>query len=126
MAKFSTGELNSFQDTQESLLQDTCNIYTYASTQNSYGEPTVTYTVASGIPCGLNMTNGIETYRGSVIKTETDAVIRLPMNTNISVLDKVEITKRFGVTITGLMFEVSEQPRRGVSGIQIRLKRTEY
>ena len=102
-------------------LKDECNILKFSATQNSLGELVINWIPVYGIPCSLWLTNGIEYRDGEVIKTEADAIIRLPYGTNISAKDRIQITKRFGEA-TDKVFEVVEEPRENIAGIQVKVK----
>jgi len=123
---FTSGELEGFKATQLESLQDTCNLEKYTVTFNSYGEPISSYVVQSGIACGVNMTGGKEFYKGSLIETDTDATIRFPLSTDINIKDRITITKRYGVTVSGLTFEVKQEPRQGISGLVVDVGMVTY
>jgi len=121
--KFTAGELQGFSRTQSESLQDTCTIDRYSASYNSYGEPVISYVTSSGILCGVNMTGGRESYKDQMIVTNSDLVLRLPMDTLIDKKDRVTITKRYGVAVSGIQYQVISDPRKGVSGIQVDLSR---
>jgi hypothetical protein len=51
------------QATQQSAMQDTCQIGTYSRTFDSYGAPVASYSYATGIDCGFDPTGGRENWR---------------------------------------------------------------
>jgi hypothetical protein len=122
---FNLAELSSFQNTFDSSLQDSCTIDKYSATYNSVGEPIETWISGNEIDCGLEMTGGIERYKGQIIVLDIDAVIRLPQDTVIDTRDRVTITKRFGVSISGIQFEITGFPKIGAAGCRVQLKRIE-
>jgi hypothetical protein len=126
MNRFTTAELNSLSDTQESAMQDTCNLITYSGSYNEFGELEQVWTTTSGIACGVKMVGGVEEYRGQFIKLDIDAVIRLPIDTEITELDRVEVTKRFGVDVDDMLYEVVGFPKRGSSGLQVDCKKVTF
>lgn len=106
-------------------MQDICSIDAYSVSYDSFGDAVETWIPSSGIACGLEMAGGKETYKGQLIVLNIDAIIRLPLDTTVNVKDRITISQRFGVAISGLQFEVVDFPKRGPSGLVVGLKRIE-
>jgi len=126
MKPFTSNEINSMKSTQASSLFDTCTITNYTVGLNSFGEQIKSgsyVTSASGIPCGVFMTNGVEALKGDVVQTDSDAVIRFANGVNVNNKSLITITHRFGGAVTNVNYEATEYPRIGISGTQIRVKR---
>jgi hypothetical protein len=122
MRTFTATELARLQDTQTGAMQDTCIIQTYSTaTTDRYGNPAPTYTPGSPIPCGLDPTADNEVQASGEVGI-VDARLRLPIATVINEHDRVQITKRYGVTITAQMFSVFGPPERGPSGLVVNLR----
>jgi hypothetical protein len=109
---------------QVETLQDTCIVQTRSeAATDPYGEGGATYTPGSPIRCGYKARSSREVQQGN----ETvliDGELRLPHGTAIVSLDRVQVTKRYGETLTPpLLFYVVGQPAIGVSGVVVSLKR---
>lgn len=121
-AIFTSGELTDMQNVQSEHMQDLATVDTYSVTYNSYNEPIEVWTSGSGIDCGVEMTGGVERYKGQFTDLDIDVTLRLPINTTITIVDKVTIYKRYGVAVTPVQYSVIGNPRRGPSGLQVNLK----
>lgn len=112
--------------TQEAAMMDSCLIFAHSSgTTNVYGKKVDTY--AAGVPsiCGYNATASGEVLQGTEVLT-IDAEIRLPVDTVIDDRDRIQLTKRFGRTITPILFDVVGLPELGPSGIVAKVRRVNY
>lgn len=121
MNPFSTTELERLQATQDSAMQDECILLQYVAGSGDYGYGQPTYTTGATVACGLNH-KAREVMEDTQVVL-TDAVLRLPIGTAVDNLDRVKITKRYGVAITPETYEVIGQPDRGPSGIVLNLRR---
>lgn len=123
MNVFTSDELASLQSTQMAAMQDRCKILVYSAVTDSYGNPSPTYTAGAEIACGVEM---LEREPGEMFGTgETptaDVRVRLPLATVISNYDRVQITKRFGVAVSAVTYEVVQPPMRGPSGLRVLLR----
>jgi hypothetical protein len=119
---FTTTELSRMQSTQDSAMQDTCQIGVYTRTYDTFGAPVPVYTYATAITCGYDPTGGRENWRRDMTALHVDATIRLPIDTSVNVKDRIKIITRFGVTLaTPLVFEVIQETERGPSGLVLSL-----
>jgi hypothetical protein len=121
-----TGELATFQGTQESAMHDTCVILTSVITTNRYGKPVETFTTGPEILCGFRQ-GGQASAGTNEVMTETevvtaDAVLRLPITTVITSRDRVAVTHRYGVAVTLQAYGVLGQPARGPSALVVELE----
>ena len=113
------------QSTQDSHMFDTCAIHTVTTSgYDEYGQPITSYTTISGISCGVEMTGGTTQYKGQIFPTPVDAILRLPIDTQITIVDTVTITERNGES-TSEDYSVISVPRKGTSAIRVNLKRIE-
>ena len=120
---FSTIELNGMREVQEAHMMDTCVIYRVtARTKNSRGEMIKTFDKGAESICGLQMEPlGME-YASSWAEANIDAILRLLLGTEVTPGDEIEITKRFGQSITPRRYEVDRYTNDGPSGCRAYLK----
>jgi hypothetical protein len=129
MRAFTTDELSRMQSTQTAAMMDQCNLVRFFETNrvDEYGVPVIEW-VSEPTLCGLDMDPRPEWNApaggGDATQVEAGvAVLRLPLDTEVTNLDKVTITERFGVLLdVPLVYELSEPPRRGPSGLTVRLR----
>lgn len=123
MNVFSASELAALQATQRSAMQDSCRILRYSAVTDDYGNPAPVYTAGGEIACGVEM---LERQAGEMFgSAETPAAdvrLRLPISTVISNVDRVRITKRYGVTMTAVDYDVMQPAMRGPSGLVVMLR----
>ena len=120
---FSTIELNGMREVQEAHMMDTCVIYRVAEkTKNSRGESVKTFAKGVESVCGLEMDPLSREYSSSFIEANIDAVLRLPLGTEVTPGDEIEIVKRFGESITPRRYEVDRYTNDGPSGCRAYLK----
>jgi len=120
MTALRAGEVTSFQTTQEYHYHDACKIHAYSGTDDAYNIPQATYTEGSEIACGFEMVGTDERVNEADVPV-VDGKLRLPVGTTLTPNDRIEITKRYGVAITPLFFEVVGLPLRGSSGLVVEL-----
>lgn len=120
MNAFSTSELAALQATQVGAMQDACQVLSYSGVTDDYGNPAATYTAGAEIACGVEM---LEREPGEVFgsaETPTaDVRLRLPLGTVISNVDRVRITKRFGVSVSAVDYALTQPAMRGPSGLRV-------
>ena len=124
MRAFAPAELSGMQRTQNAAMMDTCIIYAHSATsQNAYGKPGATYTAGARQACGYDATGGGEVLQGNETVT-VDATFRLPVGTEVSALDRVQLVARFGNELAiSPMFEVVGMPEEGPSGIVVNARK---
>jgi hypothetical protein len=120
MNAFSTTELERMQGAQTGAMQDTCIILQYVAGSGDYGYGQ-SYTTGATVVCGLNH-KAREVMQDTQV-VMTDAVLRLPIATAVDNLDRVKITKRFGVAVTPETYEILGAPERGPSGLVLKLRK---
>lgn len=128
MTTFTGSELAKMREEQESYMQDTAVIQDHArGSADAYGHQSETWTDrASSTVCGVEMKSGSEKDLTDKTLVNYDAIIRLPIGTDIDFKDRIKITKRFSETITAIVYEIVSPIQRGPSGLRILAKRTEY
>ena len=129
MRPFTAGELAGMTATQEGAMMDECVILTHTVTGTGpRGSPIVDYVPAAGAtPCGLGHSKTDRELMGDAALgtqvAEFDGTLRLPKDTVINTRDRVRITKRFGVAVDPVVYEIVGTPRLGPSGLLGRVKR---
>jgi hypothetical protein len=125
MEAFSTDELAGMQATQESAMMDVCDILRMANGgADSYGKSRrVWFTIYGEVPCGFGYPSPRESL-GLAQVPQVDATLRLPLETDITNLDRITVTHRFGVEEADpATYELAGPIKQGPSGIQIGMRR---
>ena len=123
MRTFTTTELERMQGTQEEGMMDTCDLLEHVTTdrEDEYGKPVEEWVARSGIACGLDLRSSEEVRNAEA--DLWDARLRLPIDTEVSRVDRVVITHRFGVLLeTPMLFQMEGEADRGPSGLILKLK----
>ena len=120
---FSGGELDDMRDVQQAHMMDTCLIAEPGITTDSYNNEVESFnwTTAAQSSCGFD-----ENPKPEVLNQvpTSEAIVRLPHDTEVSTRARVRITKRFGETQTDpLTYEVVGTPELGPSGMRAWLKK---
>lgn len=121
-------QITQMQNQAGDLMHDTCVVQTYtSSTVDSYRQPTVTYPDGSAISCGFSWRQLGNTERlfPELHSLTYDALVRVPIGTTVTRKDRVKLTKRMGVAITNIVFEVSGPVMRGPTCLMVPLRRVE-
>jgi len=120
---FSTIELNGMRSVQEAHMMDTCVIYRVTSrTKNTRGETIKNFDAGTVSICGLQMEPLRMEYGGSFMEANIDAILRLPLGTEVTPDDEIEIVKRFGACVPPRRYEVERYTNDGPSGCRAYLK----
>lgn len=132
MRAFTTTELERMQGAQEDGMMDTCVLLHLTERgSDDYGMPVKQWVEGSVLACGLDMDPKPEWNAPAGAGDETqaeagEARLRLPIDTDISRLERVRVTHRFGVLLDEPPeYDLTETPQRGPSGLWVRLKRVE-
>jgi hypothetical protein len=123
MTSFTAAELACMQTTQESAMLDQCDLLQSFMTdrKDAYGQPVEQMVVKATLACGLDMRPSRETLNAEA--RLYDARLRLPIDTDVTGVDHVLVTHRFGVMLdTPLEYEVLGEPQRGPSGLRLELR----
>ena len=91
MRKITTGEKVRLQESQTDTFFDSCQIGTFSSIKDSYGDIIKSYNYGSSIDCGASILSGYETINGQVTYTGVLARIRLPAGSILFTQDRVKI-----------------------------------
>jgi hypothetical protein len=122
---FSATELANMRSAQQDHMMDQCEILSYtAGTANEYNEQDApTYPTTYIGACGLDMQPGSENDGDDYTAIQHDAIIRLPVGTQVKETDRIRIISRFGEYPNTLTFEIVSPIRRGPSGIRLLVKK---
>ena len=122
MSKFSLAELAAMQETQDEAMQDYCELLIRTERAvDEYGMPVEQWVTGAALDCGLENTRSSEWRNGE--PPDFDARLRLPIDTDVSNVDRVRITERFGVMLeTPILFALTGKTKRGPSGLVVDLK----
>jgi hypothetical protein len=123
MEAFDFGELGGMRDTQDSAMMDTCQLGERVElSHDAYGMPVVGWSWSDPVVCGLNPTKYVEVMDGTEVVL-TDAVLRLPIDSVVTNVDRVRVTHRYGeMLVAPWTFAVIGMPRRGPSGLLLNLR----
>jgi hypothetical protein len=124
---FTTQELTKMRTAQDNHMMDTGRrLVQSRSYDNDYNEPDDSFTPAgSTIKCGLEMKAGNEMDKETMILVQYDAVLRLPIGTTVTPLDRWRIEKRHGESITSIDYQIVSPIQRGPSGLRVLLRKVE-
>lgn len=99
----------------EDSFEDTCNILVWSGGSDSYTDELDYWpTTISGVPCGFEYKKAFESERGQVVILQEEAILRLSLDQDITVKDKVDVRgKEFHVDginegITCLVVDLKE------------------
>lgn len=121
---WSDSEKSKMRSAYDNYMADACKICTRGISYSSVGDDIETFTEASTETiCGLEMQGGQEVFAETGERV-WDATIRLPINTPLSPLDRIHITKLKGEA-ADIMYEVLGPINIGVAGKTARLRKLE-
>lgn len=117
------GQLARMTATQTGHMMDSCQIMAYSTNLDAYNVPDPTYTAGAEIVCGygFDKESGPEVQDTSEVPLHETA-FRLPKETAVTSLDRVRLTKRFGVAVGPFDYEIVGTPELGPSGLVVKVK----
>ena len=122
---FTTTQLTRMQSLYTSSLQDVCRIGSYYETEDSYGLPTASYYYGERQYCGIELVSPKEEQNSGEVPV-IDAVLRLPIDTDIDEHDRIRLIERYNATMDDdIVFEIEGPIRRGPSGIRLALRKVD-
>ena len=120
--ELSTTELACITAGAEDSMRDECTIGTRSISGTGPSRP-ASYAYGSAIACGFDASKSKEVADGSQA-TLTDAVIRIPLTTVVTGVDRVQVTKRDLTALASPEFyAILGEPRRGISALVLNCKR---
>lgn len=104
-------------------MLDTCELLERAErAQDEYGMPVEQWVSAGNSACGVENRQSDETTNAEA--EMFDAILRLPIDTDITRVDRVIVTHRFGELLDEAeAYELQGEVQRGPSGLQVKVKR---
>lgn len=123
MRAFTTRELERMQTAQEDGMMDECELLIRTErSQDEYGMPVVQWVSGSVCACGLENRRSDETLNAEA--DLFDAQLRLPLDTDLSRVDRLRVTRRFGVLLDQAEeYELVGETQRGPSGLLVNARR---
>jgi hypothetical protein len=119
---FTATELARMRGTQDDAMQDTCRIGAYTAVDDAYNLPSVTYVYGDEVICGLDLLRPNEQHASGEVPV-IDAVLRLPIGTEIDERDRIRIEQRYNEALdVAQVFEIEGPVDRGPSGIRLDLR----
>jgi len=121
---FTASDLASMRDAQTGHMMDTCYIQALTQTTNTFGEVVNSWADSgSAVDCGLDMKPGSEVRGTNKTVVQYDATLRLAITTTIDETQRIRVTKRFGESITPIIYDIVSPIQRGPSGIRLLLNK---
>jgi hypothetical protein len=122
MRHFTATELTRMRSTQDGAMQDTCRIGAYTADDDAYNLPDVTYVYGDEVICGLELMRPAEEQASGEVPV-IDAILRLPIDTEIDERDRVRMEQRYNEALTvPQVFEIEGPVKRGPSGLRLDLR----
>ena len=118
-------DLAVMRETQSAAMHDTGRVLRYtAGARDEYGaQSEATYDPQTPFSCGVEMKPGFERYGAQMVTVNYDAILRIPLNTQIAENDKFEILYLYGEPVTELVYEVAAPVQRGSSASRVLLRK---
>lgn len=112
------------EEVQNDHMPDGCRIHSLVSEeQDELGQPIPKYEIGPIQECGFTMHLSMERFVNSGEGQKFFYTIRLPRGTAIKKTDLVEMVHRGGVNVEKqIIFEVSGEPRYGITATLVGLK----
>ena len=113
--------LDTLRSVQEAVMLDECEILRMTpGGVDVYGKPMETWAAVAGCMCGVRYpAHGRDLdEHGAEVKSRKGKV-RLPHGTDARHSDRVKVTRRWGVPIAPMVFEVVESPGIGPTAVEL-------
>ena len=122
MRALQVSEVAGMRTTQQSAMNDLCNITHYVLTTDDYGDEVLTPIVLSGVACGISFVGGFEerTDAEGYTQINYDATIRLPVTTTISGNAQITLVDKQDLTIDKT-FKVTGFPKIGATALNVNI-----
>ena len=106
-------------------MMDLGVIQTFTEAADTFGQMIRTWTDGDPIAMGIDTRPGSENRTAEMTIVKEDATARLPIDTTITIRDRIKVIMRHGSAIEPIIYGILEEPRRGPSGITLRLERVD-
>ena len=119
----STFEMADLREAAEATMRDECEIGIRSSASGN--DPgAVTWSWGAAVICGLSLSTRGEVGANGSQATLTDAVLRLPWDTDVSGIDRIRITKIAGAALdVAQEYGIDGDPYGTIANLVVRLKR---
>lgn len=108
------------------LLTDSmCILQTYAGTVNNYNETEPTWTAGGTITCDFRFVSGAENQREGLLVENYEATIRLPIETVVTDLDRLQMTVIQGQSVTPVYYGIVSPDDLRPDGHHFNLRRVD-
>lgn len=99
MSQITALEKTVHKQVAELSFEDTCNILVWSGYSDGYSDGLDSYpTTISGVACGFAYGKSLEAERGQIVILESEAILRLSLDQELSIKDKIEVrNKTFSV-----------------------------
>jgi len=104
-------------------MQDLCVVQTFTDAPDDYNQLIRTWADGEPIACGFDPSGGREVKRPDSTVVFTDAVVRLPLDTEIDPAYRIKVLSRFGVVIDAIVYGIVGDMQRGPSGLVLNLQK---
>ena len=118
----SSQDLARMRDVQADLYHDTCQVCVYTESGTSswgYGQPH--YVAQPAISCGFKPASVREVMDSGQVAM-TVAQLRLPVDTEVTALDRIRLTHRYGAALDDAEVYAIKGIKRGPSGLVLELE----
>ena len=104
-------------------MQDLCVVQSFTDVADDYNQLIRTWADGEPIACGFDPTGGREVTRSDATVVFTDAVVRLPLETEIDPAFRIKVLTRFGVVVEAVVYGIAGDIQRGPSGLVLNLQK---
>ena len=118
MRPLSSPELDRMIVATTRSFPDLCTVDTLSVTRNSYGEEVSVYTPGAQISCGFELVGGAEAPKDELVVTVTRAFFSLPIDTVITLKDRITLQKRYNKTVS-YQFDVVSEPVKNLDCVRV-------
>jgi hypothetical protein len=126
MRKLTTSDFDGMVMVVEDSFFDECNLINNTmSYESTYGDEVLTPTTISGVSCGFKNGNSVDLNKQNLFQTEVDATLRIPIDTTISGIDMIQMTKLNLVAISPITYKLEGEPQIGKTCVILGLKSIE-
>lgn len=110
MKKLKPRDYSRLASVQADAMNDLCNITHVTFSSGTYStQGTETRVMVSGVPCGIDFTNGQVVQRGQALLVDYDAILRLSASQSVLLTDEIQLVEKGEFVISGT-FRPSSQP----------------
>lgn len=117
MRKIKSAEANRMISNTAKSFPDRCTIDIKGITRNTFGEEINGFVSGSQIDCGFELEGG-NTKKKELIVTGTRGVFRLPIDSVVTIEDRLTLIKRYNKTVS-YTFDVISEPIKNLDCVSV-------